>query len=126
MVRTDSSDDLHQVSFGSFADPHSPKRNEPKDLAEEDCPVQVRPLFFHRPSMTSTYDAAESIVTPPPESHLDDEQIRTMLASPLYLQETEARADRSRVCHSLRENSVSSSSHFRESTGRPVAIQGDP
>ena len=29
-----------------------------------------------------------------PESDLDDEQIRDMLASPLYLQEREARADK--------------------------------
>ena len=43
-----------------------------------------------------------------------------MLASQLYLQERAASGDRSRVYRSLRENSVSSSSHFRESTGRPV------
>ena len=45
-----------------------------------------------------------------------------MLASPLYLQEREASADRSRVYHSFRENSVSSSSHFRESAGKPAAM----
>ena len=28
----------------------------------------VKPLFFHRPSRTSTYDSAESIATPPLES----------------------------------------------------------
>ena len=44
-------------------------------------------MFFHRPSMTSTCGPAESIATPPPESDLDDEQLRDMLASPLYLQE---------------------------------------
>ena len=59
---------------------------------------------------------------PPPESDLDDEQIRNMLASPLYLQEREASADRSRVYHSFRENSVSSSSHFRESAGKLAAM----
>ena len=90
------------MSFGSLADLHSPKSYEPKDLAEEDNPVQVKPLFFHRPSMTSTFDSAENIATPSPESDLDDEQIRTMLASPLYLQEREASADRSRVQDSLR------------------------
>ena len=84
-----SSDEIYHCgdpiieSFGPLADLHSPAGYEPKDLAEEDDPVQVRPLFFHRPSMTSTYDSAESIATPPPESDLDDEQIRTMLASPL-------------------------------------------
>ena len=50
--------------------------------------------------MTSTYDSAESIATPPAESDLDDEQLRNVLASPLYLQEREASADRSRVYHS--------------------------
>ena len=65
-------------------------------------------MFFHRPGMTSAYDSAESIATPPPESDLDDEQIRNMLASPLYLQEREASADRSQVEYSFREKSVSS------------------
>ena len=45
--------------------------------------------------MTPTCDSAESIATLPPESDLDDEQIREMLASPLHLQEREASADRS-------------------------------
>ena len=45
-----------------------------------------------------------------------------MLASPLHLQERGASADRSRVYHSLRENSVSSSSRFRASAGRPAAV----
>ena len=84
--------------------------------------MQCKPLAFHRPSMTSTHHATESIATLPPESDLNDEQIRTMLASPLYLQEREASADRSRVYHSLSENSLSSSSHFRESTGKPFAL----
>ena len=40
----------------------------------------------------------ESIATPsPPESDLDDEQIRALRASPQHLQEREASADRSQV-----------------------------
>ena len=66
--------------------------------------------------------SAESIATLPPESDLDDEQTRNMLASPLYLQEREVSADRSRVYHSFRENSVSSPSHFRDSAGKPAAV----
>ena len=94
------------MSFGPLAETHSPTGYEPTDLAEEDNSFLVKPMFFHRPpSMTSTCDSAESIATPPPESE--------MLASPLYLQEREASADRSRVYHSFRENSMSSSSHFR-------------
>ena len=79
-------------------------------------------MFFHRPSMTSTYDSAESVATLPPEPGLDDEQIRNMLASPLYLQEREASADRPRVYHSFREYVVSSSSHFREGAEKPAAL----
>ena len=60
--------------------------------------------------------------TPPPESDVDGEQKRDMLASPLYLQEREASADPPRVYHSCRENSVSSSSRFRPSAERPAAV----
>ena len=35
----------------------------PKDLTEEDTSILVEPMFFHRPSMTSTDDSAESIAT---------------------------------------------------------------
>ena len=79
-------------------------------------------MFFHKPSMTSTFDTSDRIATHPPESDLDDEQIRNMLAPPLYLQEREASADRSRVYHSFRENWVCSSSPFRESAGKPAAV----
>ena len=74
------------MSFGSLADLHLPTSYEPEDLAEEDNPVPVKTLIFHRPSMTSTFDCAESIATRPPELDLDDEQIRTLLASQLYFQ----------------------------------------
>ena len=49
--------------------------SEHQDLAEHED-FRVKPLFFHPPSMASTYDSAESIVTPPPDSDLDDEQIQ--------------------------------------------------
>ena len=42
---------------------------------------------FHRPKLTSTCGSAETIATPSPESDLDDDQIRNLLASPPYLQE---------------------------------------
>ena len=85
--------DPSNVSIGPVADTHSPTGCEPKDLTEESNSLQVKPMFFHRPNMTSTYDSAESIATLPPEWDLDDEQIRNMPASPLYLQETQASAD---------------------------------
>ena len=43
-------------------------------------------------------------MTTPPDSDLDGEQIRALLASPLYLQDREANAERSQVYHSAREN----------------------
>ena len=43
----------------------------------------------------ATHDSAESIVTLPPGSDLDDEQIRALLASPLHLQEREENAQQS-------------------------------
>ena len=59
---------------------------EPNDPIEMNN-TEVTPILFHRSRVTSTYDAAESIATSPPESDLDDEPKRDMLASPLYLQE---------------------------------------
>ena len=95
--------DPSNVSFGPVAETHPPTGYEPKDLTEEDNSILVKPMFFHRQSMTSTCDSAQSIATLPPGSDLDDEQIRNTLASPL-------------------ENAVSSSSHFRESAGKPAAV----
>ena len=46
---------------------------EYQDLAEHED-LRVKPLFFHQPSIASTYDSAESIVTPPPDWDLDDEE----------------------------------------------------
>ena len=67
---------------------------EHQDLAEHED-LRVKPLFFHRPSFASTCDSAESIATPPPESDLDNEQIRALLASPLYCRsEKQMRTDR--------------------------------
>ena len=103
--------DSSNVSFGPMAETTSPTGYEPKNLIEGNS-MEVKLMFFHKPSMTSTNDTSESIATAC-ESDLADDQIRNMLAAPLYLQEREASADRSRVYHSFRENSVSSSSHFQ-------------
>ena len=82
-----------------MAEPQLPTGYEPNDLNEMNN-TEVTPVFFHRPSMTSTYDSAGSIATPPLESDFDVEQLRDMLASPLYLQDRKLSADRSRVYHS--------------------------
>ena len=94
--------DPPEVSLGHLVEPTTCAGYEPKDLAGNED-FRVKPFFFHRPRKASTYDSAESIATHPPESGLDDEQIRALLASPLY-QEQEANADRSQVYHSVREN----------------------
>ena len=72
--------------------------------------------------MASTCDSEESIATRPPDSALDDDQIRALLASSLYHQEREANAERSQVYHSVRENLMSSSSQDPLSTERPGAL----
>ena len=58
---------------------------EDKQLTEHED-LRDNPLSFHQPIRASTYDSAESIATPHPESDLDDEQLRALLASPLYSQ----------------------------------------
>ena len=87
--------DPQQASIGNVADVRTCTGYEPKDLAENDD-LCVKPVFFHRPSISWTYDSAENIATPPPDSDLDDEQIRALLASRLYLKGREASADRKR------------------------------
>ena len=49
--------------FRPLAETHPPTGYEPKDLSEEDNSILVKPMFFHRPSKTSTFDSAESIAT---------------------------------------------------------------
>ena len=50
--------------FRPLAETHPPTGYEPKDLTQEDNSVLfAKPMFFHRPSMTSTFDSAESIAT---------------------------------------------------------------
>ena len=79
--------------------------------------TRVKPRFFHQPSMASTSDSVESIATPQ-GLDLDDDKIRALLASSLYLQEREASAERSQVYHSEREKLdvqfISRSDKYRE------------
>ena len=79
----------------------------------EDLPV--RPLSHHQSIIATTYDSAESIATPP-DSDLDDEQLRALVASPLYQQEREASAERSQVYHCEGESVqfISRSDKYRE------------
>ena len=112
---------------GALAEPRPFTSYEPKKLAEYQDPAEhenlhVKPLLFHRPSTASTYDSAESIATPLPDSGLDDEQLRALLAPPLYLLDREANAERSQVYHSARENLMSNSSQDPISTGKMVVM----
>ena len=95
----------HFATFGPLAEPQLLAGHEPNDLIS----TKVLPQTEHDSDLWFSWELCDS----PPESDLDD-----MLASTLFLQEREASADRSRVYHSHRENSVSSSSHFRASAGR--------
>ena len=92
---------------------------EPKDLAENYY-LCVKPLFFHRPSITSTYDSGESIATHWIGfgwwSNSCSAGSTTILAG-----------ERSNFgpitsLSLVRENSVSSSSQVQKSTGKPVAL----
>ena len=69
------------------------------------------PVLFTKkqPLLSSTHDSIESLATPQ-EADLDDEQIRALLASPRYLPERDASAERSQIYHSEREGLMSSSS----------------
>ena len=85
--------------------------------------LRVKPVSFHQPITAPTYDSSESIATPSPDSDLDGEQIRALLASPVYLQEREEGAERSKLNHFERENLMCSSPLFAMSTGKFVAFK---
>ena len=61
------------ATFGRPAESNTRACFEPNDLIEMNN-TEVTPIFFHRPSVTSTYASFESIVTPSPGSDVDDEQ----------------------------------------------------
>ena len=79
-------------------------------------------LPYNQSLLSSTQDSMESIAVPQ-EAALDDEQIRILLASPRYLLERQASAERSQVNHFGREGLMSSSSQSLNffGTGKPVA-----
>ena len=75
-----------EASFSPMPESTSPTGYEPNSLIEDNSKdlnemtsMEIKTMFFHMSSMTSTYDPAESIATPRPESNLDDDQIRNML-----------------------------------------------
>ena len=93
----------------------------PKISLKRDTSKLVKPMFFHRASKASTYDSLEHCDSPSCVGF--GRWASTEYAgSTTVLTKREASADRSRVCHSFRENSMLSSSHFRESAGKPAAV----
>ena len=56
--------DSSTVSFGPVPESTSCTGYEPKNLIEVNS-MEIKPMFFHKPSMTSTCDTSESIATPP-------------------------------------------------------------
>ena len=120
---------------GALTEPTHPTRYDPNRIVEdrdyrlftrdgqftEFEDLRVRPLSFNQSIIASACDSAESIATPP-ESDFDDEQHCALLASPLYLQERGANAERSQVKLSVRENLMSGSSQDPTSTGKCVAL----
>ena len=98
------------------------------DIEETD----FKPMSFSQSLIHSAYDSAESIATPP-DSDLEDEQLRMVLASPLKtevsgkpdaecVQKREANAQRVQAYHSRRESLTSSSSRDLEASGQLVAV----
>ena len=94
--------------------------------------IGVKPFSYRQALIHSACDSAESISTPP-DSDLEDEQFRKMLASPLSsevsgkldaesVQKREANAQRTQACHSRRESLMSSSFRDLEASGKPDAV----
>ena len=71
-----------------------------------DIEGHVKTLSYNQSLLSSTQGSIESIATPQ-EADLDDEQIRALLASPRYLPEREASAERSQDYHSKSEGLMS-------------------
>ena len=71
-----------------------------QDDSEE---IGVKKLSYSQSLVHSAYDSAESIATPP-DSDLEDEQLRKVLASPLFVREREENEGQARAYHSERES----------------------
>ena len=80
----------------------------------------VKPLSYSQSLVNSAYDSAESIATPP-DSDLEDEQLRKLLASSLYLREREENEGQARAYHSERESLMIHSSRNPEVSEKPDA-----
>ena len=82
--------------------------------------IGEKKLSYSQSLVHSAYDSAESIATPP-DSDLEDEQLRKMPASPLCIWEREENAGQARPYHSERESLMVQSSRNPEVSGKPDA-----
>ena len=82
--------------------------------------IGVKPLTYSKSLIHSAYDSAQGIATSP-DSDLDDEQLRKMLASPLDRREREENEGQARAYHSERESLTIHSSRNPEVSGKPDA-----
>ena len=81
-------------------------------------------MRLQQPIAASIYDSAGSIATPLPESDLDDEQLRALLASLLYLQGREASAERSLFFNALPAICLEKAVIMK--TGEDLILQSEP
>ena len=77
----------------------------------------VKPLSHSQSLIHSAYDSAESIATPP-DSDLEDEQLRKMLASLVFFQERKENEGQTRAYYSERESLMIHSSRNPEVSGK--------
>ena len=96
-------------------------QNQTIDDQDDIEEIGVKLLSYSQSLVHSAYDSAESIATPP-DSDLEDEQLRKMLASPLYTREREENDGQARAYHSERESLMASSSRELEVSGKPDAV----
>ena len=103
---------------------HSTEDSQIPEVEDKGQRVDIRsvPFIKNRSLLSSSQDSIESLAAPQ-EADWDDEQVRALLASPRYLLEREASAERFQIYHSEREGLMSSSSQSLNfvSTGKPVA-----
>ena len=95
-------------------------RNQTIDDQDDIEEIGVKPLSHIQSLVHSAYDSAESIATPP-DSDLDDGQLRKVLASPLKIREREENEGQARAYHSERKSLMIHSSHSSQVSGKPDA-----
>ena len=114
--------DPSNVSFDPLAETHSPTGYEPKDLTEEDTSILVKPMFIYRPSMTSTLIQLRTLrLTLLNRIWMMIKYGICWLHRCAYRREKQVPTDHEFITLSAK-NSVTSSSHFRESAGKPSAV----